>query len=406
MKKNILQNIDPAHLGRDLQKARTRQGLTQADAAKVINAARTTLTAIEKGTRRIKPDELIELARAYGRSVSEFVRERPRIEPFQIQFRGPHAYSRPEKKEIDKSINKLEDLSRNYVELEEITQTPLAQNYPIEYRIGGFSIAHEAEGVASQERNRMGLGDGPIPNLRELLEQEVGLRVFYMPLRPSKFSAIYLYDHQAGGCIAINILHPEERRRWSLAHEYAHFLVHRHQPRMFIDGKFRRVPEKERFADCFALSFLMPAGSLTRRFNNIRKKTGKISAADLCNLAHYYGVSLSSMTHRLEDMRLLPTGVWDKLKEQGFKVREAQKQLGLPPISSRGDMLPIRYKYLAIDAFERGRLSEGRLAKFLDVDRVEARLIAQTLSEHGSDITEEENIDIDLTQPVLAMGNA
>ncbi len=405
MKKNILKNIDPIRLGRDLQKARTRRGLTQADAAKVINTARTTLTAIEKGTRRIKPEELIELVRAYGRSVSEFVRERPRIEPFQVQFRGPHAYSRPEKEEIDKSIHKLEDLSRNYVELEEISQTPLSQNYPIEYKIDGIPVSHAADGVASQERNRMGLGDGPIPNLREILEQEVGLRIFYLPLRPSKFSAIYLFDHQAGGCIALNILHPEERRRWSLAHEYAHFLVHRHQPRMFIDGKFKRTLEKERFADCFALSFLMPTESLTRRFNNSRKETGKISAADLCNLAHYYGVSLSSMTHRLEDMRLLPTGTWDKLKEQGFKVREAQNQLGLPPMTSHDDMLPVRYKYLAIDAFDRGRLSEGRLAKFLDVDRIEARLIAQTLREHGSDVTEDDNIHIDLAQPVHAMGS-
>jgi DNA-binding XRE family transcriptional regulator len=45
--------------------------MTQADAAQVIDAARTTIIAIEKGERRLKPNELIKLARAYGKAVSD-----------------------------------------------------------------------------------------------------------------------------------------------------------------------------------------------------------------------------------------------------------------------------------------------------------------------------------------------
>ena len=68
MTDNILENIDMRQLGKLLQQARKQRGMTQEDAAKLIEASRTTMIAIEKGDRRLKPGELIKLARAYGKS--------------------------------------------------------------------------------------------------------------------------------------------------------------------------------------------------------------------------------------------------------------------------------------------------------------------------------------------------
>src|SRR5260221_1748720 len=90
MTTNILDTIDMRELGKELQQARIKRGLTQEDAAKVIDVARTTITALEKGERRIKAGELIKLAQAFGRHVSDLVRPSPKIEPFQVQFRGPY----------------------------------------------------------------------------------------------------------------------------------------------------------------------------------------------------------------------------------------------------------------------------------------------------------------------------
>ena len=402
MNTNILDTIDIRELGKELQQARIKRGLTQEDAAKIIEVARTTITAIEKGERRIKAGELIKLAQAYGRQVSDFVRPSPKVEPFHVQFRGPYVRSEEDTTTIVTYIDELEQLCRNYLELEQITGSPLIRKYPLEYEIAGLRTAQAAESVAIEERNRLGLGDGPIPVLRDILEQDVGLRIFYLPLRPTKFSAIYLYTNQLGGCIAINSLHPEERRRWSLAHDYAHFLVHRYKPIVLVEEGYQRLPESERFADDFALYFLMPTGGLTRRFNDIRRTKGKITPADLCTLAHYYGVSVAAITLRLEDMKLLPTGIWDKLREGGFKVREAQQQLGLGAIPARDEQLPIRYQYLAVDAFDRALISEGQFAKFLRVDRLEARRIAELLRQHTRGVTDDTPIDLDMTQSLGA----
>lgn len=398
MKEGSFDSLDPRALGAELQKARKRRGLTQAEAAEIIDVARTTMTAIEKGARRIRADELIKLARAYGREVSELVRSRPQIEPFQVQFRGPvHRLKEPEAG-IDEYIDRLEDLCRNYLELEEIVGAPLAPEYPAPYDITGLETEAAAEDVAIQERNRLGLGDGPIPILRDILEHDVGLRIFFLPLRPSEYAAMYLFTEELGGCIAVNSLHPEERRRWSLAHDYGHFLVHRYRPTLFVENQYQRVPESERFADYFALFFLMPTSGLKRRFNNLRQAQEAITPADLCTLAHFYGVSVAALTRRLENMKLLPAGVWDRLRESGFQVREAQHELGLGSIPAREDRLPIRYQYLAVSAYDQGLISEGQLAKFLGVDRLEARRVAEKLRRHASDITNEAPLELDLTQ--------
>jgi DNA-binding XRE family transcriptional regulator len=247
MEENILDKLDMRKLGRELQLARTKRGLTQADAAQMLDVARTTITAIErKGS--------LELM---GRQVNDFVRQRPQIEPFQVQFRGPYLRDEDEGSEISKYIDQLEEFSRDYFELEQITDSRLVKKYPNEYTIDGIRVDLAAEDVANQERKLLGLGDGPIPILRDILEQDVGLRIFYLPIRPSKYSAMYLYDHELGGCIGINLLHPEERRRWSLAHDYGHFLAHRYKPTMFVINHYQRVPQSEQFADYFAACFLM-----------------------------------------------------------------------------------------------------------------------------------------------------
>ena len=57
MDTNILDTIDMRELGKELQQARIKRGLTQEEAAKIIEVARTTITAIEKGERLPCGDE-------------------------------------------------------------------------------------------------------------------------------------------------------------------------------------------------------------------------------------------------------------------------------------------------------------------------------------------------------------
>ena len=73
MRKKVFDLLDPHVLGQRLQEARRAAGLTQEAVAAPMDMARTTVVAIEKGERRLTPEELIRFAKAYGRQVSDFV---------------------------------------------------------------------------------------------------------------------------------------------------------------------------------------------------------------------------------------------------------------------------------------------------------------------------------------------
>src|SRR5207244_815962 len=102
----------------------------------------------------------------------------------------------PVEEQVEPGTWEFQRLCEDYLELERICGAPLPRGYPEPYRTGGgVSPEASAEDAANAERSRLGLGDGPIPNLRELLESDVGLRIFYLEL-PSKVAAMFAYTEQ------------------------------------------------------------------------------------------------------------------------------------------------------------------------------------------------------------------
>ena len=396
------QDIEPRLLGRRLQDARKSRGLTQQRVADSLGIARTTVVAIEKGERKTRAGELVQMAKLYGRPVTDFVGTREIIPDFAVQFRAAvnGADSPDARIELGEAVHKFQRLCEDYLQLEKTVGNSPAHTYPPQYSIEGIYPEHAAEDLALSERNRLGLGDGPILNLREILEDDVGLRVFYDDM-PSRLAGIFAYNDELGGCIAINTRHPEERRRWSLAHEYGHFLTSRYRSEMTVLSGYNRVPPSERFADAFACAMLMPSGGLRRRFLQMRRAAGGgATAADVCRLAYYYSVSMEAMMLRLEQLQLLPRGTWDSLKDRGFKVREAQEELGLDPRPHYDQQLSHRYQILAVRAYEDGELTEGELSRILRTDRVSARRIVQRLTHHPHLLGEGEiaTLSIDLSR--------
>ena len=375
MQEVFVDNTDPKLLGQRLQEARRARGLTQQQVADSMGMARTTVTALEKGDRRIRPDELINLALLYARPVGHFVGSKETVNDFSVQFRAALSGVRGAETQqvLNQGVHDFQDLCEDYLYLETVNGMHPQQWYPAQYAVSGFPPEDAAEDVAASERNRLGLGDGPVLNLRQILENEVGLRIFYADL-PSNLAGIFTFTETLGGCVAINARYPEERRRWSLAHEYGHFLTSRFRSEVTPVSNLGRVSASERLADAFAAALLMPAMGLRRRFYQMsRAAEGNVTAAEICRLAHYYFVSVEAMMLRLEGLNLLPGGTWERLRDKGFKVREAQEQLGLVTYPHDDDPLPLRYRLLAVQAYEDGELTEGELCRLLRQDRLSAR---------------------------------
>ncbi len=386
-----LMSADPRRLGERLQQARKARHKTQQEVAEYLGVARTTVVAFEKGERRVQPTELVRLASLYGRQVGELLRAAEPTAPFAVQLRATLAPDEPIATELDSATWEFQKLCEDYAELEQLADSPLPRHYPPVRQVGGTDVERAAEDLATSERTRLGLGDGPILNLRELLEHEVGLRIFYLDL-PSAISGLFSFDETLGGCVAVNRRHPEERRRNSLLHEYLHFLTTRYKSEVTVHSRYRRRPEHERLANAFAPAFLMPNAGLSRRFNETKRRRGDFTIADLCTLAAYYFVSVESLTRRLEELRLVPLGTWDKVRDAGLRVRDARTLLNLPSPKVPEDLLTPRYVFLAVSAFQAGEVSEGQLARYLRLDRLEARRVAVTVA---SDLGGDEPLTID-----------
>jgi Zn-dependent peptidase ImmA (M78 family)/transcriptional regulator with XRE-family HTH domain len=369
MQRSILEQLDPRTLGTRLQDARKVAGLTQQLVADRMEMARTTIVAIEKGERRVTVDELLSFARMYSRQVSEFVSRRALTESFVPQFRATERDVLEEHADYEQATVDLQKLAEDYAELERLAGVPAARPYPPPYEVAGTPVEQTAAYVASSERNRLGLGDGPLGNLRERLESDLGLRIFYYPM-PSRIAGVFAYNDSLGACIGINLSHPKDRRQWSLAHEFGHFLMHRYRAEITVLEVRRRSALSERLADEFAAQFLLPASGLERRVLEVamNRPTG-VTLADIISLSDLYQVSVQAMILRLESLRRLPAGTWDRLKAE---------------------------------AFRRSELSEGELARYLRTDRVTARAqVKEAQQQIYSEQDEFANLaDLDLGRPL------
>src|SRR5688572_21024546 len=250
MDSKAIEGLDARQLGERLKNARRACGMTQEVVAERLGIQRTTVVAIEKGERRVTPTELVAMAKMYGRPVTEFVSKRVNKEPFVPQFRLPAGQQNVSEQELVAAAIELESLARDYVELEEMNQTVMRRVFPAiaEVEVPGTTAEQRGEDVATEERTRLGLGDGPITDLRSLLEEAVGVRIFYIDL-PSKVGGLFACNDELGACIAINRNHPPSRGNWSLAHEYGHFLSTRYQADVSFTHDHWGKVTAERFAD-------------------------------------------------------------------------------------------------------------------------------------------------------------
>jgi Zn-dependent peptidase ImmA (M78 family)/DNA-binding XRE family transcriptional regulator len=377
--KNVLETTDPIQLGERLRLARQRAGLTQQDAADKLALARTTLVALEKGQRKLRAAELRTIVALYGISINALLRPESVLVNFVPRFR---TVAVDEQYSAEAALL-LNDLAAGEFELESILGIPFRPNYPPERPIGPGDIREQAEDLAAEIRQRLGIGLSPISDIVSLLELEFGVRVFIRPLSSGRISGLFAYDEKIGACILLNQNHPRERRAITAAHELAHLIATRTQPDV-VDMQSTTQSREERFASAFSFALLMPAALIRRRFNELDRETGAFSPRQLILLAHQLAVSEEALCRRLEELSLLPSGTWDSLRERGFSGELVRKVLG-DRANSEEASVPPRLWFLAAEAYRRGLLSEGQIVRMLRTDRLEVRTMLDALGAEEGD---------------------
>jgi Zn-dependent peptidase ImmA (M78 family)/transcriptional regulator with XRE-family HTH domain len=374
--------ISSQQLGERVADARRRAKLTQAQMAERLGLARTTIVAIEKGERRPTNAELMKFAQVAEVSVHDLLREsfvRTVISP---RFRiGMADRDLPA---VTQAVERLRQLGARYVELEHLhglhrVRAPLENLQTYRVGVGATPSVDprlEGEDAARSVRAMLGLGDEPAVGIDERFEAEAGLRIFYLDRLPSKLAAFLIWTDEIGACVAINRAHPPERQRWSLVHEVGHFLRDREMGDVLEEDDPLRQPG-EVFPEAFAKEFLLPTTGVQKRFAE-RCRTGKFTPVDLHGLAKTFGVSFQAMALRLEELRLLPRGSYDKIVQSRLRPQDLGKG---DEVRTKGREvrlgLPERYVALAVSAYDQELLSESEFAEVIATDIATARDVYQ-----------------------------
>lgn len=120
-----------------------------------------------------------------------------------------------------------------------------------------------------------------------------------------------LVRNKSRAVIGVNWGHHSNRRRFSLAHEIAHFVLH--DGETYIDNGYRvhfrdeesgsGTESEERDANAFAAALLMPARWVREAFN--RQPFDLTEDDGLGRLADKFKVSPQAMTYRLMNLQLI-----------------------------------------------------------------------------------------------------
>lgn len=379
------QKLSAVEIGDRLRRAREDAGSTQASAASAIDVARTTIVAIEQGTRKPRVAELQRLAHLYGISLNTLLRK----EAVQVDLIPRFRRDASASDEVSAAAALLSSLVKAEVELEDLLGIGRRRSEPPERPLLPGDVTVQAEQDAQELRRWLGLGSGPIQDILSLLDIGMGLRVFVRDL-PAKVSGLYAYDENVGGCILLNAQHNKARRNQTASHEVGHYISVRKTSDAMLEGDDLNSRE-ERYAAAFAKAFLTPARPVSEKFAHITAGASQLTRRHVITLAHYFGVSREAIVRRLEELKLVRPGTWDWFEENG-RITDAQarevlgdaiavdeeKADAINPVSSR-------MAALASEAWRKELLSEGQLANLLHIDRLEARVLIDQYRSEGTE---------------------
>ena len=382
-------NISNVEIGKRLRVARENASITQMKAASLIGVARTTVVAIEKGDREIHIDELQILAKAYNVSSNEILRN----ETISINILPSFRKSNDTKdNDVYAAVNLLKTLFTSEIELENTlgVKKPIAYLRPtsISYKTKD-SIKESAYQDVIKIRTKFGI-KGTSFDILSLLDTQIGIRIYLRPLH-GKISGVYVYDQKLGACILINSTHPASRQRFTLAHEFGHFMVKRDTSNIFYDKKEKSISKEEFYADTFAKEILMPRKELYLAFKDITAGQSHLTRRHIIILSDMFKVSREAIVKRLEELSIAKKGTWDWFVENGgITDVQFENVLGRKPerylneLDSIG-ILPIRLILLVCEAYKNDLYTEGQLSKMFNIDRLAMREILELAGvEEGS----------------------
>ena len=322
---------------------------------------------IENGKRNVALDDLYQFCEFFKRPIDYFLKEKLLKESgFKVLFRKNEG-----DRELAEVITEFENLCEKMCELEEIMENEIKPPISEDYKYKKNKLLLWGKHYASLERKKLDLGQAPIRNLAQMLEEKCGLKIFYLPIpEERRVFGIFTFDENIGGCILINANSTAGNQLFSLAHEYGHFVFHKDRLGIISFQKEEDTSD-ERLANYFASNFLMPDEAVNDMFNVRIKNRKDITAEDIIYLADYFGVSFQAMVFKLNNLKLVNDDKKEKLITDTW-VGGLRKAMNISEPERGRTKFPSLYLHLCIKAYQEDRITTAKLADFLELPLYQA----------------------------------
>lgn len=287
------------HFGIRLKRARIMAGMSLQDLSNILGnlVTKQALNKYELGIMRPTSTVLIAVSKALDVKPDYFLKS-DSVTIKNISFRKKSTLS---KKIEDSIIEKAKDYGERFLELEKLLGIDTKFKNPL----SGIKIRNEndAEHASIELRKVLDLGNNPISNIVEMLEQN-GILVILI----NEVDEIDGFSFIADNHIPVVIINTRdrsiERIRFTVIHELAHLLLNIELVNT-NDNKY-----EERLCHLFSSCFILPSAKLIEMIGGGHRRY--INIKELINIKEYYGISIRAVIHRLQYLGIISQSYYQR----------------------------------------------------------------------------------------------
>ncbi len=345
--------------GKRLHSARKMAGMSMEALAGASGSlvSKQAISKYEKGSINPSSEVLIAFAKALGVKVDYFFRS-SQVEVTGFEFRKRSRLSR---KEEDRVTYQARDFLNRYLEIEKVLNLDHDADVPVARR--KIRNHNDIEQAALEIRKNWELGDAPVSQLTELLEDK-GFKIFEVETEgdfdgfsgfAENLNIPVIAVFKEGDCV---------RKRFTIAHELAHLL---------LDFSDCAATSHERLCHAFAGAFLLPEKVIREELGESRKK---ITQWELKKLKGIYGISMQAIMARAHVLGIISDQTYRffnmYVNKNGWRKEE--------PGTYKGVERANRFKQLVLHASAEQIISYSKGAELLNVSLAEFDRDVQVVS--------------------------
>jgi Zn-dependent peptidase ImmA (M78 family)/DNA-binding XRE family transcriptional regulator len=293
--------------------AREARGLTQTELARKTNTDQGNLSKIEQGLLKPNKDIIDKYALELNFPESFFLQQENKMPISDFFYRKRISMPAKDKLRLEAQIDILRLL---YDKLLKSVDIPSARFPSV-----GINNNLSPSDISILAREFYSINRGPIKNLISILEKN-GITVIYMDVKSDKFDGMTVYTDSNYPIIFLNKNMPNDRKRFTIAHELGHQIMH--LPFRFEFDLFDRIDKDpnilEKEADIFASEFLLPERDCKNEFFNLTYQK-------LSDLKLYWKVSKKAIIYKAKYVGCIDERKYQnlmiELSKRGERIKES-----------------------------------------------------------------------------------